>query len=65
MRYTTGVASFDPTEPEGGDRYQIVLVRDGLESVVFTGDLRSCEDWLALNGDSYQDGYFEIRPLSD
>jgi hypothetical protein len=59
------VASFDPTEPEGGDHYQIVLIRDGLESVVFTGDLRSCEDWLALNGDSYQDGYFEIRLLPD
>ncbi len=59
------MTSFDPTEPEGGERYQIVLVRDGLESVVFTGDLRSCEDWLALNGDSYEDGYFEIRPVAD
>ena len=59
------MTSFDSTEPEDSERYEVILVRDGLESVVFSGDLRSCEDWLALNGDSYGDGYFEIRPVID
>ncbi len=46
------------------ERYHVILVRDDLESVVFSGDLATCEDWLALNGVGIRDGYFEIRPVS-
>ncbi len=42
--------------------YAVVLVRPDGERVVFSGDLDACEDWLALNGDAWGDGHFEIRP---
>ncbi len=44
--------------------HDVVLFQDGGESVLFSGDLEACEDWLALNGDRFLDGYFEIRPGS-
>jgi len=58
------MAGFDPTDPESADRYQVVLVRGREETVLFSGDLEACEDWLALNADRWADGHFEIRPAS-
>lgn len=54
----------EAAKTEGDHGYQVVLVRDELESVVFSGDLAACEDWLALNGSRFQDGYLEIKPAS-
>lgn len=45
------------------DSYAVILVRAGEEVVVFTGDLDSCQDWLAMEGDSSRGGHYEIRPL--
>ena len=42
--------------------YSVVLVRPDGERVVFSGPLEECEDWLALNGDTWEDGHLEIRP---
>ncbi len=43
--------------------YEVVLVRDGEERRVYSGVLEDCEDWLALNGDTWNEGHFEIRPV--
>ena len=42
--------------------YHVVLVRAEDETFVASGDLESCENWLASNGDTVADGHFEIRP---
>jgi len=47
---------------EEAKMYEIVLVRGGEETSVYSGLLEDCEDWLALNGDTWNDGHFEIRP---
>jgi hypothetical protein len=47
-----------------GDEYDVVLVRGEDETVLCSGDLESCEEWLASNGDQIADGHFEIRPLA-
>lgn len=43
--------------------YAVVLVRTSGEVVVFSGDLDTCQDWLAMEGDSARSGHYEIRPL--
>jgi len=42
--------------------YEVVLVRERDELPVFSGQLEDCENWLALNGDAWKEGHFEIRP---
>ncbi|GEM_PF-5149786 len=48
--------------PEHTAGWTVVLVRPEDETVVFAGELEDCEDWLALNGDTWEDGHLEIRP---
>ena len=47
-----------------GEEYDVVLVRVEEETVLCSGDLESCEEWLASNGDQVEGGHFEIRPMA-
>jgi len=49
-------------EQERASEASVVLVRPDGEAVVFRGSLEDCEDWLATNGDAWEDGHLEIRP---
>jgi len=46
------------------DRFMVIHALEGNEIRVFTGSLEQCEDWVALNGDSFSAGHFEIRPAA-
>lgn len=47
---------------DNAEVYEVVLIRDGEDTLVYSGTLEDCEDWLALNGDAWDVGHFEIRP---
>ena len=49
---------------ENAERFEVVHVRQTGETTVYAGTLEDCEDWLALNGDAWDDGHFEIRPVT-
>jgi len=47
-----------------GEEFDVVLVRMDGETFLFSGDLESCEEWLASNGDTIEAGHFELRPVN-
>jgi len=51
--------------PEESVVYEVVFFRGTDQQPVYSGDLEECEDWLALNGDSWSDGHYEIRPANE
>lgn len=54
----------DTTHRHIGEEYDVVLVQIDGETVLCSGDLESCEEWLASNGDQVGGGHFEIRPMA-
>jgi len=43
--------------------HEVVHTAESSSRVVHRGALMECEDWLALHGDLWHDGSFEIRPV--
>ncbi len=50
-------------DPMDSPTHEVVYTTGQRATVVHRGPLTECEDWLALHGDRWRDGSFEIRPI--
>ena len=46
-----------------GEAWEVRHVTMDRAVTVHVGDLESCEDWIALEGDRFREGFFEIVPM--
>ncbi len=44
------------------EEFGVVLVGMDGETFLFSGNLESCEEWLASHGDQVEAGHIELRP---